>query len=174
MKKGYTLTELIVILGLFATILLLGLTFLVNANKNFNRSRENSEMYYQARRVSDTIRDEIRYANTINLINVGDIDDTSENSYLFIRPIADGLGELVLQYKTDETIISSQIIVTPVNFILIEDSNGNNTLNYTITSRIYNQVGNREYSVLTTVLLNNIKMRGADSGVCIEFTKPSP
>lgn len=174
MKKGYTLFELVVILALFSIVILLGLSFLIGANKNFKRSQENSEMYYQARRVSDAIRDEVRYAKTIDLIGIGDIDLSSDNSYLFVRVIADGLGELVLQYKTDETIISGQIIVTPVDFTIIEDSNGNNTLSYTITSRVVNQVGNREYDAETTVLLNNIKNGGSDSGICIEFTKPSP
>jgi len=174
MKKGYTLVELVVILGLFSVIMLLGLSFLIGANKNFNRSRENSEMYYQSRRVSDAIRDEVRYANSINLIALNEIDLSTDNSYLFVRLVADGLGELVLQYKTDETVISGQIIVTPVNFLLTEDLNGNHSLSYTITSKVDNLVGNREYSVETTVLLNNIKMGGVDSGVCIEFTKPSP
>jgi len=174
MKKGYTLTELVVILGLFSIVILLGLSFLIGASKNFNRSRENSEMYYQARRVSDTIRNEVRYAKTIDLIALNEIDLSSENSYLFVRVIADGLGELVLQYKTDEIIISAPIIVTPINFILTEDLNGNHSLTYTITSKVENQVGNRVYNVETTVLLNNIKVGEADLGVCIEFTKPSP
>jgi len=174
MKKGYTLFELVVILALFSIVVLLGFSFLIGANRNFKRSQENSEMYYQARRVSDSVRDEVRYAKTIDLIDIGDIDITSENLYLYVRPIADGLGELVLRYKTDVTIVSAPMVVTPVNFILAEDLNGNHSLSYTITSRVVNVFGNREYSVETTVLLNNIRAGVADSGICIEFTKPSP
>ena len=172
MKKGYTVIELVFVLALMSIILLLGFTFLMGATKNFKRSQENSDMHYQARRASDLIRDEVRFANNISLINISAINTASSNSYLYVEAGSDGLGQLVLQKGTDKQIITSEVIVIPLNFSLTQDSSGNNTLSYSVITRVDNSVGMREYSVPTTIFLNNIKEFEADSGECIQYTKP--
>ena len=172
MKKGYTIIELVVILALMSIILLVGFSFLMGANNNFKRSEENSDMYYQARRASDLVRDEIRYSDTISLIDVSSINTASSNFYLYLEVGSSGLGQLVLEHGFNKRIITSDIIVLPMDFSILLDSNGNNSITYSFITKVDNSVGDREYNVPTTIYLNNIKNMGADSGECIQYTKP--
>lgn len=168
MKKGFSLIEVITVLALFTTILLVVMSFLIGSKNNFQRSQENSDMHYQARIASDFIRDEIRNATTLDLIVTPASFTNDGYNYLFIQNGRLKYVDLGVVYDK-----SSDILVenTPM-FTLILEASRMNTLSYTIQVIVNNSLGNRTYSVDTSVHLNNIRLQTGSTNQCIKYIKP--
>jgi prepilin-type N-terminal cleavage/methylation domain-containing protein len=177
MKKGFTLIELVVIMGLFAIVSAVGMSFLIASKENFQRSQDASEIHYQVRRATDYVRDEVRNATSISLESIPAIPDPLYD-YLYVRNNV--LIHVVSGAESDKTM---DILVDDANmFSITQNDNGNNIITYTINATISSSVGDRDYSAPTSIHLNNIRELLGDkgsvyapmTGPCIKYQKPIP
>lgn len=177
MKKGFTLIELVVILGLFSLVMMVGMSFLIGAKANFDRSQETSEMLYQMRIASDLIRDEIRNATEIEIVTIPAIPDNTYD-YLYVQ------NGILIHMSANNPVPRTLNIITDDTqmFTLSQTINGGNAVSYTIEAAMDNDLGSRSHDAPTTVNLNNIKQKlGATGGTytpvvnqCIRYRKPTP
>lgn len=174
MKKGFTLIELVVILALFALVLSVSMSFLIGSKRNFERSQDASEIHYQVRRASEYIRDEVRNATSIEIVEIPSSPDSAYD-YLYVMN-----NQLVHVVSSTGTVKTSKVLVeNTMMFTLSQDTNGNCILSYTVEGSIEGVTGIRNYDVSTSIHLNNIFEILGNKGTvysstnqCIKYTKP--
>jgi len=169
MKKGFTVIELVVVMALFSIVILLLWSVLFSSMTMFDRSKENSEMYFQVRYGSDYIRNEIRNATEIELLDSIPATFIAGNEYLYIE-------DNTLKHHTDSGTkeVTKAILEedTPMFLLVLINSTKSNNVTYTIRGSIDNSKGDRTYDVSTTIHLNNIRNNSTDTGQVIVYKKP--
>ncbi len=169
MKKGYTIFELVVVMALFSIVIMLLWSVLLSSMTMFDRSKENSDLYFQVRYATDYIRNEIRNATEVELLDSVPGVFIAGNEYLYIE-------DNILQHHTDSGTkeVTKAILEedTPMFILVLVDSTKSNNVTYTIRGTIDNSKGDRFYDVSTTIHLNNIRNNSTDTGQVIVYKKP--
>ena len=166
-KRGMTLIELIVVIAIVSIVITVGFSFVIFGQDVFGKGSTQAEIQSELRLASDIIKNELRYANAIDLIpDVGTVVNGSCYIYLsgnrLIYDEVDSVGNVTKRELTGPIIINSSAA-----FTLNMDENGLNSINITLESEARGQ----QFAVTSEILLKNIKNLAAKSDFVIRFIK---
>lgn len=95
-KKGFTLIEMLVALGLFSIIISLVITFFTNSLKNYNSIHSEVELEFQAQYILNFMFDKIMESESVAMVRK---DDIREYSLTYIRSPKDELSTNKIAFK---------------------------------------------------------------------------
>jgi len=166
--KGLTLIELVIALGLLASILALGYALYFFATSSFNRGETQSRVQFDLRMASAFITKEVRNATSLALIPTPTAFVNNNNmNYIFVRD-----GRIIHRLNGVETAKTDAIIPEPLIFRLHQltdaDNIVRNVLEFTLTGRLAAQ----QHSISTEVFLNNLHGLSIQDNHAIRYAKP--
>lgn len=166
-KKGMSLIEVTVIIALLLVVTSVAFSLLMAGNNNFTRSKLRSDMQFEVRMVSDFIRDELRYATEIELMDTPE-SFVAGSEYILIE------GS-IMKHVNAAGVKSNKATFNMTEFnpmFILEAVGSNNMLNYHIEGTDDSTLGTKSYEVMTKVFLNNIEENPDAQGQTIRYKKP--
>ena len=186
-RKGFTLIELIVVLGLLSLVLLVAFSILIFSNRTFRGANNQHNLQTDVRFALEAMTNDMRYATTLEIISSVDLDIDAlfvqdaegkyasispYETYIFYNPAQESITKLrrdssdMYELDTDAE--------NPLEFTAI--GSPQNRLEYALSG--LNTDDSKEFDVVSQILMLNILDEDGDSkvtgtsGVAVKYMTP--
>lgn len=172
-KKGFTLVEVIVSIGLLLIVTALAFSLLAFGNNTFDRSSKQYQMQSDVRLVLDSITKKVNYSNELNIMSVS----TCESQILSIKPYnyIYVKGSKVYNYVFHSTPTAGyDISLIPGAIADTGTSFSKGTKNYDLIITLTAQTGQQTYTAQSQVKLINFKLMSPVPVIQVESPAVNP
>lgn len=186
-EKGFTLIELIIVLGLLSLVLVVAFSILIFSNRTFRGANNQHILQTDVRFALEALTNDMRYATTLEILGSEDLDidalfvQDAEGKYASISPYEtyifyDPAQESITKLRRDSSDIYEldTDAENPLAFLTI--GSPQNRLEYTLSG--LNTDDSKEFDVASQILMLNIldadgtpKISGT-SGVAVKYMTP--